>query len=105
MKIKFSIILPTYNRAYLLPYAIESVIEQSYKNWELIIVDDGSTDNTRDLVKKYKKKDKRITYIYQDNSERSAARNNGILRASGEWVCFLDSDDKYLSNHLSMFKT
>ncbi len=104
MNLKFSIILPTYNRANLLSYAIESVIEQSYNNWELIIIDDGSTDNTRELAKKYIEKEKRIKYIYQDNSERSAARNNGILRANGDWVCFLDSDDKYLSNHLLMLK-
>lgn len=99
----FSIIIPTYNRADFLIHSIESVIKQSYNNWELIIIDDGSTDNTSDLIKKYKKKEKRITYIYQDNSERSAARNNGILRANGEWVCFLDSDDKYMPNHLLIF--
>jgi glycosyltransferase involved in cell wall biosynthesis len=94
----FSIIMPTYNRAYLIPKAIESVLNQTFDSWELIIVDDGSRDNTKEIVSSYK--DGRIIYIYQDNAERSTARNNGINHASGKFICFLDSDDYYLNNHL-----
>jgi len=72
----FSIILPTYNRAHFLPRAIESVIKQDYDNWELIIVDDGSTDNTKSLVQEFIQNDIRIRYIWQKNVERSAARNH-----------------------------
>jgi glycosyltransferase involved in cell wall biosynthesis len=97
----FSIILPTYNRAHFLPKAIQSVINQSFTDWELIIVDDGSTDNTSELVESYCKKDKRIRYIYQENEERSAARNKGIELAKGEFICFLDSDDYYLDEKLA----
>ncbi len=96
---RFSIIIPTYNRAVFLPKAIESVLAQTFPDWELIIVDDGSTDNTREVVSQYK--DERITYIYQENAERSAARNKGIVHAKGEYVCFLDSDDYYLENFLN----
>lgn len=95
----FSIIIPTYNRAHFLPKAIESVLEQTYSNWELIIIDDGSTDNTLDVVENYA--DERIKYIYQENAERSAARNNGIRHANGEYICFLDSDDYFLKNRLT----
>jgi len=95
---KFSIIIPTYNRAAFLPKAIESVLSQTYTGWELIIVDDGSTDNTKEVVSQYR--DERIKYIYQDNAERCVARNNGIEHASGDYVCFLDSDDEYLENYL-----
>ena len=91
----FSIIIPTYNRAAFLPKAIESVLNQTYTDWELIIVDDGSTDNTREVVSQYN--DGRITYIYQQNAERSAARNNGINHAKGDYICFMDSDE-YLYN-------
>jgi glycosyltransferase involved in cell wall biosynthesis len=94
----FSIILPTYNRAQFLPKAIDSVIAQTFVDWELIIVDDGSTDNTKEVVAAYK--DPRILYIYQENQERSAARNNGIAKSNGEYICFLDSDDYYLSEKL-----
>lgn len=94
----FSIILPTYNRAHFLPKAIESVLKQTFEDWELIIVDDGSTDNTKEVVAKYQ--DSRIRYIYQKNQERSAARNNGIDQAQGEYICFLDSDDYYLPERL-----
>jgi glycosyltransferase involved in cell wall biosynthesis len=103
-KIMFSIILPTYNRAHMISRAIESVINQTYDNWELIIIDDGSTDNTKELVRTYIDKDSRIKYHYQENAERSAARNNGIKLAKGEYICFLDSDDEFLSNHLKTFK-
>ena len=74
-----------------MPKAIESVLAQTYADWELIIVDDGSTDNTKEVVSQYC--DSRITYIYQQNAERSAARNNGIMHAIGDYVCFLDSDN------------
>jgi glycosyltransferase involved in cell wall biosynthesis len=96
----FSIIIPSYNRAVILPSTIQSVLEQTYNNWELIIVDDGSTDNTKEVVEKFVKNDNRIRYIYQENSERSAARNNGIRNSNGKWICFLDSDDTYKKNHL-----
>ncbi len=99
----FSAVLPTYNRASMISRAIESVINQSYTNWELIIVDDGSTDNTKEIIDSYNKADKRIKYFYQENSERSVARNNGISKAKGDWICFLDSDDLYNNNHLETF--
>lgn len=95
---KFSIIIPTYNRAAFLPKAIESVLAQTYPNWELIVVDDGSTDNTKGVVAQYS--DSRIRYVYQENAERSAARNNGIANASGEYVCFMDSDNYMLPDRL-----
>lgn len=101
---KFSIILPTYNRASFLHKAIKSVIAQTIPNWELIIVDDGSTDNTKDIVQEYINKESRIKYIFQENSERSAARNNGINYTNGDWICFLDSDDLYHHQHLEEFK-
>jgi glycosyltransferase involved in cell wall biosynthesis len=96
----FSIIIPTYNRAHLISKAIDSVIAQTFENWELIIVDDGSTDNTKELILSYQEKDARIQYLYQENAERSAARNNGIKRAKGQYICFLDSDDYYLKERL-----
>lgn len=96
----FTVIIPTYNRAKFLPETLLSVQNQSFKNWECIIVDDGSTDNTHDLVSDWMKEDNRFCYIYQENAERSAARNNGIENAKGEYVCFLDSDDKYLPENL-----
>lgn len=99
----FSIILPTFNRAEMISLSIESVLSQTYNNWELIIVDDGSTDNTKDVVNNFVIKDERIKYNYQENQERSSARNNGIKKAKGEWVCFLDSDDIYHTNHLEEF--
>ena len=102
-KLFFSVILPTFNRADFLTESILSVIAQTYNNWELIIVDDGSTDNTKKLVNKYCEIDYRIKYFYQENSERSAARNFGTSKAKGNWVCFLDSDDKFHKSHLEEF--
>ena len=100
MKPFFSIIIPTYNRSIALSYAINSSLKQNFEDWELIIVDDGSSDNTKDVVSSFK--DKRIKYIYQENKERSFARNTGILNSSGKFICFLDSDDEFLENHLSV---
>jgi len=102
---QFSIILPTFNRSHMIHNAIESVINQTYENWELIIVDDGSTDSTKTVVNKYKKLENKIKYIYQNNKERSAARNKGIEQANGDWICFLDSDDMYYKNHIDEFKS
>jgi len=94
----FSIITPSYNREHLISVAIDSVLAQSYSNFELIIVDDGSTDNTADVVLKYT--DARIKYFKKRNEERGAARNYGIRQSSGDYICFLDSDDIYYPNHL-----
>ena len=94
----FSVIIPSYNRGNLLRETIDTVLAQEYKKFELIIIDDGSTDNTREVLDSYK--DSRIRYIYQENAERSVARNNGTLHAKGKWICFLDSDDKYSPLHL-----
>ena len=97
----YSIIIPTYNRSKFISRAINSVLDQTFSDWEIILVDDGSTDNTRDVISLFD--DERIKYLYQENSERSVARNNGIKNSNGEWICFLDSDDYYLPNHLESF--
>jgi glycosyltransferase involved in cell wall biosynthesis len=97
----FTIIIPTYNRAELIIPTIDSVSNQDFTDWECIIVDDGSTDNTKEIVESLALIDNRIKYIYQKNSERCVARNNGIKNAKGDYICFLDSDDLYHKNHLS----
>ena len=94
----FSVVVPTYNRAHLIATTIQSVLGQTYNNWELIIVDDGSTDASAQEVAKFI--DSRIKYIYQTNQERSAARNTGIKNARGKFICFLDSDDTWYPVHL-----
>jgi len=85
---KISVIIPTYNRALLLQNAIKSVLNQTHKVDEIIVVDDGSTDNTQEVLKSFN-----VKYIYQENQGVSAARNTGILHAQNEWLAFLDSDD------------
>jgi len=94
----FSVVLPTYNRAHLIGKPIESILAQTFSSWELVVVDDGSTDNTRQVVESFT--DARIKYIFQKNQERSAARNNGIANALGRYICFLDSDDYFLPERL-----
>jgi glycosyltransferase involved in cell wall biosynthesis len=90
----FSIIIPTYNRQHCLKVAVESVISQTFKHWELLVIDDGSTDDTKSLISHYT--DDRVKYYYKEHAERSAARNFGIILAKGQFICFLDSDDEYL---------
>ncbi|MBY0370373.1 glycosyltransferase family 2 protein [bacterium] len=97
----FSVILPTFNRARVLAAAIESVQAQSERDWELIIIDDGSTDITRRLVARYAQSDPRIRYIAQRNRGVAKARNNGIRAALGRYLAFVDSDDTLRPNHLS----
>jgi GT2 family glycosyltransferase len=88
-----SIIVPTYNRAYCLPRTIDSVLAQTYQHFEIIIIDDGSTDNTRKLVEGMAARDGRIRYLYQPNAGVSAARNSGLRAARGDYIALLDSDD------------
>jgi GT2 family glycosyltransferase len=96
----WSIVLPTYNRADLLPDAIDSVLAQTVGDWELIIVDDGSEDGTGLLASAHRA-DSRVRRVDQAHAGRSAARNRGIGLARGKVVCFLDSDDRYLSTTLA----
>lgn len=97
-----SIILCTYNRAHLVKRAIASVLIQAYRNWELIIIDDGSADDTGQVVMPVVKSDPRIKYFYHMNKGLARSRNIGITLASGEYTTFLDSDDEYRENHLSV---
>lgn len=103
---QFSIIIPTYNRENFLQLAIDSVRNQYFTDWECIVIDDGSTDHTRELIESIQKADERIKYFYQENKERSAARNHGIRESTGNYICFLDSDDTFDQHFLSelMFK-
>ncbi len=95
----FTVVIPTYNRATFIHKTIESVIAQNFKNFEIVIIDDGSTDNTEAVVNTFS--DHRISYYWKENGERGAARNEGARRAKGMYVNFLDSDDVLFDNHLS----
>lgn len=94
---RISVIITTYNRAHLVPLAIESVLVQTVPAHEIIVVDDGSTDNTGAVLAKYKDQ---ISVLRQDNKGVSYARNIGVSAASGEWIAFLDDDDEYTPNRL-----
>lgn len=88
-----SVVMPCYNNGAYVGQAIESVQKQTYDNWELVIVNDGSTDNSDEIINQYAQTDKRIHYIKQENSGASLARNHGVQAAMGEYICFLDADD------------
>ena len=96
--ILFSVIVPTYNRADIIQNTIKSLLEQSYKNFEIIVVDDGSTDNTADVIRSIA--DPRIKYFAKENAERGAARNYGVTKAIGAYINYFDSDDLAYPNHL-----
>jgi glycosyltransferase involved in cell wall biosynthesis len=95
----FSVIIPTYNRAGFIRRTIQSVLSQQYKNFEVIIVDDGSTDNTDEVVGNFEFSN--LYYFKTANLERGAARNFGISKAKGDYITFLDSDDLLYNNYLS----
>jgi glycosyltransferase involved in cell wall biosynthesis len=96
-----SVILPTFNRARFLPEAFASVRAQTWPHWELIVVDDGSTDGTRDLVERARQEfDRPIRYVHRDNGGAYAARNTGLDHATGDYVAFFDSDDLWLPEFL-----
>lgn len=96
----FSVIIPTYNRGNLITETIDTVLSQSYPHFELIVVDDGSTDNTQEIIKKKYENDSRIRYFFKENEERGAARNFGLKQAKGDYAVFFDSDDRMLSHNL-----
>ncbi len=88
---KFSVVIPSYNREKVVLRAIDSVLKQTFQDFEIVVVDDGSSDNTRTVVTAIA--DKRVRYVYQYNKGATAARNTGIENSQGEYVSFLDSDD------------
>ena len=103
----FSVVIPSYNRASLIRRSIDSVLSQSVTDFEIIIVDDGSTDNTEEVIKTIG--DPRVVYLKQENKGATAARNNGVRHAKGDYVSFLDSDDVWypttLAKQLAKFKS
>ena len=97
---RVSVIIPTYNRAAMVYDAVQSVLQQSYTDFEIIVVDDGSTDDTAERLQGLISTSDKIRYMYQPNQGRSSARNQGIQQARGEYLSFLDSDDCYLPGKL-----
>lgn len=100
MDIQFSIIVPTYNRASLINNTLQSLLYQTYTNYEILVIDDGGTDNTKAVVDSIN--DSRISYHWKPNAERGAARNFGAALANGKYLNFFDSDDIAYSNHLEV---
>ena len=98
-EVLFSIVVPTYNRAHLIGKTLDSLLLQSWPRWEILVIDDGSTDDTESVVKGISHP--RIQYFKKENAERAAARNYGAARARGDYVNFFDSDDLALPNHLA----
>lgn len=98
MNPKFSILMPTYNQANYLVASIQSILSQSYENWELIIINDGSTDNTQDIIETFN--DQRIKYLIKENGGTASALNLGLEEIQGDFVCWLSSDDFYLEDKL-----
>jgi glycosyltransferase involved in cell wall biosynthesis len=100
LTVLFSVIVPTYNRAQLLPRTLGSVFAQTFRDHEIVVVDDGSTDGTREYLESL---DDRVSVLYRSNGGPGAARNSGASRASGEYLAFLDSDDLWFPWTLSSF--
>lgn len=99
-----SIVIPIYNREKTLHYCIDSVLNQTYQNWELLLVDDGSTDSSAKICNNYANKDRRIHYFHQENNGAGPARNFGIEKATGNWITFVDSDDAIMPDHLTQLQ-
>ena len=104
MNNKISIIVPCYNQAQYLDECLQSVLEQTYENWECIIVNDGSPDDTEVVAKKWLEKDNRFQYLYKKNGGLSSARNAGIKQAKGVYIQLLDSDDLLQKDKLKIHK-
>lgn len=99
-KIKVTAIIPTYNRACSICESIDSVLSQSYKCFQVLVIDDGSTDNTRELVSKY---GKHVEYIYKKNGGVADARNEALKYTKGDYVAYLDSDDLWLPDKIKIY--
>ena len=97
-----SVIMPAYNAEKYIGESIESVLYQTYPYWELLVIDDGSTDSTKEVVRQFLDLDSRIKYYYQDNGKQGKARNLGIEKSKGEYLAFLDSDDLWFPNKLEI---
>ena len=97
-----SVIMPVYNTGKYLERCLNSIINQTYTNWELIAVNDGSTDNSLEILKSYAQKDNRIIVLEQENQGQSVARNNGIKVAKGEYILMMDSDDLLIDNKIGI---
>ena len=97
-----SVIIPTYNRAEQLSFCLDSILNAEYDKLQIIIIDDGSTDNSRELCRDYMLRDSRIEYYYQENGGVSKARNLGLSKAQGDWITFCDSDDAIRPNHFDI---
>ena len=97
-----SVIVPCYNQAQYLDECLQSVLDQTYTDWECIIVNDGSPDNTEEIAKKWTEKDTRFKYLYKENGGVSAARNFGIKNTNGKWILPLDADDKIGNQYLEL---
>ena len=102
MEKRFSIIVPVYNVEKYLSTCVESILSQTFNNWELILINDGSTDYSGIICDEYKKKDTRIKVFHTENKGVSAARNIGLKNAIGEWIAFIDSDDYMEKNWLEV---
>lgn len=98
----FSVIIPVYNRSHLLPETIRTVISQTYPHFEILIIDDGSTENIRQVIDDKFSKDKKVKYFHKQNEERGAARNYGLNKATGDFAVFFDSDDFMKPHYLEM---
>ncbi|GAX35302.1 glycosyltransferase family 2 protein [Nodularia sp. NIES-3585] len=100
IKPEISVILCTYNRESYLKNCIDTVINQTFQDWELIVVDDGSQDNTFEIVDSYLQKIPKIRYLKHQNRKLASARNAGVQASFGNYITFIDSDDAYKPNHL-----
>jgi glycosyltransferase involved in cell wall biosynthesis len=97
-----SVVMPVYNRQAYIHRSIDSVLNQSYKNWELITVDDGSNDNSPLLLEMYSANSPKIKVIHQSHNLLPAARNNGIKNSTGDFITFVDSDDEFSNDHIEL---
>ena len=100
----FSVVLATYNREKLIERAVKSLLQQTEKDWELIIIDDGSEDHTAEILQPYLENNKNIKYFHQENKGFIKAKNAGIKKTKGKYITFLDSDDAYALKHLEIRK-
>ena len=99
---KISVIVPVYNSEKYIERCVESIMAQTYQNWELILIDDGSVDNSFSILCEFEKQDSRIRVFHQNNMGPGIARNVGISRATGDYIVFVDSDDRINADYFNL---